>query len=220
VGEGEATILTEVTDYDPMYVYFNLNERDLLNVLDQYRKDLDASGGDEKRLPRAIEIPLFMGLANEEGFPHEGSYDFGESSVDPDTGTMQLRGIFDNPGPAYELLPGLFGRIRLPLGERQNMTLVSEQAIGTDQGGTFLLVVNSKNVVERRAVETGQLIDGLLVIEEGIRPQDWVVVNGIQRARPGRVVTPEQVDMAAMKASALAATAEAGGGEMAAAGQP
>ncbi|HED19228.1 MAG TPA: efflux RND transporter periplasmic adaptor subunit [Gammaproteobacteria bacterium] len=209
VGEGEATVLTEVTLFDPIYVYFNLNERDLLRVRDIYKEVVEAKGLNPDAIgDREMEIPLYLGLANEEGYPHEGLYDFAESGVDPETGTLRLRGILDNPGAAPDLLPGLFARIRMPLGNRPDMPLVTERAIGNDQSGTYLLVVNSKDVVERRSVKTGQRKDGLIVIEDGLLKDDRVVVNGIQRARPGRKVAPEPVDMASLTASAMRQAAQ------------
>ena len=209
VGEGEATVLTEVTLYDPIFVYFNLNERDLLRVMKAIRENAEAKGlnpedmdGDE------IEIPLYLGLANEEGYPHEGRYDYADSAVDPETGTLQLRGTFENSQRPPRLLPGLFVRIRMPEGERPDMPLVSERAIGNDQRGIYLMVVNTENVVERRSVQTGQRIDGLIVIEDGLQKDDRVVVKGVQRARPGRKVDPETVDMADLTTSALIKAAE------------
>jgi len=209
VGEGEATVLTEVTLYDPIYVYFNLNERDLLRVRDTYKEAVKAKGLDpDTASDKELEIPLFLGLANEEGYPHEGWYDFSESGVDPETGTLQLRGILDNPGATPALLPGLFARIRMPLGNRPDMPLVSERAIGNDQSGTYLLVVNSEDMIERRSVKTGQRRDGLIVIEDGLQKGDRVVVKGIQRARPGRKVTTESVDMETLTASAMRQAAQ------------
>ena len=209
VGEGEATVLTEVTDDDPMYVYFNLNERDLLRVLAIYRAKMKEEGVDPGTVSgEQLDIPLYLGLANEEGYPHEGRYDFAESSVDPDTGTIQLRGIFDNPGRPPPLLPGLFARVRLPLGTRPDVPLVSERAIGNDQRGTYLMVVNAENVVERRSVKTGQRIDGMIVVEDGLQKDDRVVVKGVQRARPGRKVDPEAADMAGLSTSAMNAAAQ------------
>jgi len=209
VGEGEATVLTEITDGDPMYVYFNLNERDLLRVLAIYRAKLKEEGVDPGKVSgEKLDIPLHIGLANEEGYPHEGRYDFAESSVDPDTGTIQLRGIFDNSGRPPPLLPGLFARVRLPLGTRPDVPLVSERAIGNDQRGIYLMVVNAENVVERRSVKTGQRIDGLIVIEDGLQKDDRVVVKGVQRARPGRKVDPEMIDMADLTTAALIEAAE------------
>ena len=175
VGEGKATVLTEVTLYDPIYVYFNLNERDLLRVMKAIRENAEAKGlNPEDMDDDEIEIPLHLGLANEQGYPHEGRYDYADSAVDPETGTLQLRGTFENSQRPPRLLPGLFVRIRMPEGERPDMPLVSERAIGNDQRGTYLMVVNAENVVERRSVQTGQRIDGLIVIEDGLQKDDRV----------------------------------------------
>jgi RND family efflux transporter MFP subunit len=210
VGEGEATVLTEVTRYSPIYVYFNLNERDLLHVMAMIREDARARGLNPDDMDDDdIEVPLYLGLANEKGYPHEGRYDYADSAVDPETGTLQLRGTFENTSRPPKLLPGLFARIRMPIGKRPDMPLVSERAIGTDQRGTFLMVVNADNLVERRSVQTGQRIDGLIVIEEGLQKGDRVVVTGVQRARPGRKVDPESVDMAGLTTSAMKEAAEA-----------
>ena len=209
VGEAEATVLTEVTLYDPIFVYFNLNERDLLRVMKAIRENAEAKGlNPEDMDDDEIEIPLFLGLANEQGYPHEGRYDYADSAVDPETGTLQLRGTFENSQRPPRLLPGLFVRIRMPEGERPDMPLVSERAIGNDQRGIYLMVVNAENLVERRSVKTGQRIDGLIVIEDGLQKDDRVVVKGVQRARPGRKVDPEAVDMADLTTSALVKAAE------------
>jgi membrane fusion protein (multidrug efflux system) len=156
------------------------------------------------------DIPVFLQLANEENYPHQGKLDFAESGVDNETGTLQLRGVFPNPDPAPVLIPGLFVSLRMPVDKRDNALLVTERAIGSDQGGRFLLAVNSENMVEKRPIRMGQLVDGLRVIEEGLQPDDSVVVNGLQRARPGAKVDPEQTDMKSLTASALKAAAEAG----------
>ncbi len=209
VGDGEATILTEVTDYDPMYVYFTLNERDLLRVLEKYRSRVEEKGIDARREPAAkAEMALFIGLANETGYPHEGVLDFAESGVDTETGTLQLRGVFANSETPARLFPGLFVRVRLPSVERSNIPLVSERAIGVDQGGTYLLVVTGENQVEKRAVVLGQLIENMRVIEDGLKNDEWVIVNGMQRARPGGKVDPEKVDMASLKVSGTQSAAE------------
>jgi RND family efflux transporter MFP subunit len=210
VGESEPTLLTTVTRYDPMYVYFNLNENDLLRVRAMFRKRVQEKGLDPRiDSGRSAELPLFLGLANEDGYPHEGVLDFAESNVDPGTGTLQLRGVFANPGSAPVLVPGLFARLRLPIDRREKALLVTERAIGADQSGRFLLVVNSKNVVEKRPIRMGQLVDGLRVIEEGVQPGELVVVNGLQRARPGGKIDPEKTEMKALTISAMRAKAEA-----------
>ena len=208
VGEGEATLLTTVTRYDPMYVYFNLNENDLLRVQSMYRKRLKQKGlSHDRDSGREAQISLYLGLAIEEGYPHEGIADFAESGVDPATGTLQLRGLFQNPDQV--LIPGLFARVRMPIDERENALLVTERAIGSDQSGRFILTVNSENVVEKRPIRLGQLVDGLHVIEAGLKPGDLVVVNGLQRARPGGKVDPEKIDMKSLAVSAIKAEAEA-----------
>lgn len=210
VGQGEATVLTEVTDFDPMYVYFNLNELDLLRVRAMYRAEVKKKGLDPAKDPdREANIKVYLGLADEEGYPHEGVLDFAESGVDPDTGTIQLRAVFNNEEVPYALIPGLFARVRLPIAKRPDMPMVTDRAINADQSGRYLLVVNSENVVEKHNVRLGRLVDGLRVIEEGLRSEDWVVVNGIQRARPGGKVGPEKTDMALLTSSALRTAANA-----------
>jgi len=206
VGEGEPTLLTKVTRFDPIYVYFNLNERDLLRVMDTYRQAIKEKSVNPEE---EVEIPLFLGLANEDGYPHEGEYDFAESSVDPGTGTMRLRGVFENPGPAPVLVPGLFARLRLPIGKQASALLVTERAIGADQSGNFLLTVGSDNMVAKKPIRMGQLVDGLRVITEGLQPGERVIVKGLQRARPGAKVDPEQIEMKTLTASAIQAAAEA-----------
>ena len=210
VGEGEPTLLTTVTARAPMHVYFNLNERDLLRAYEMYRARVKEKGFDPDEEPDSrADIRLYLGVANEEGYPHEGQLDFADSELDTRTGTLQLRGIFPNPENPPVLLPGLFARVRMPIRELPDALLVTERAIGSDQSGRFLLVVNSENVVERRLIRQGQREDGMRVIEEGLLPDDQVIVAGVQRARPGATVEPEQVDMASFKASALRAGAEA-----------
>lgn len=210
VGESEPTLLTTVTVFDPMHVYFHLNENDLLRVMSKYRQRIKETGFDpEKESAEHADFKLFLGLANEDGYPHKGVADFAESGLDPGTGTLELRGVFPNPGPAFTLMPGLFARLRMPIDKRENALLVSERAIGADQGGNYLLAVTSDNTVEKRPIRMGQLVNGLRVIEEGLQPGELVVVKGVQRARPGAKVDPEQIDMKTLTASATKAAAEA-----------
>ncbi len=210
VGEGEQTLLTTVSRWDPMYVYFNLSENDLLRVMGMYRSRVQEKGYDpEEESDSQAEIPIFLGLANEDGYPHEGRYDFAETGVDASTGTLQLRGVFPNPGPVRLLIPGLFVRLRMPIDKRENALLVTERAVGSDQSGRFLLVVNSENVVEKRNVRLGQLVDGLRVIEDGLQPDEPVIVKGVQRARPGGKVDPQKIEMKTLTASAIRAAAAA-----------
>ncbi len=210
VGEGEPTLLTTVVNFQPIYVYFNLNERDLLKVYEMFRSKAAKEGaGNPLKKVEEAKIPLSLGLANEEGFPHEGILNFAEPGVDPATGTIQLRGIFPNKEQPPAILPGLFARIRMPIQERHDALLVTERAIGADQTGRYLLVVNSENVVEKRTARLGALVDGLRVIEDGLRPDDRVIVSGLQRARTGAKVEPKEVDMASFTTTALREAAQA-----------
>lgn len=181
--QAEQTQLAIIQSIDPIYAYFDLNELDLLRFMEMLRKH-------ELPDPGVTPPVLHLGLANEEGFPHEGRLDFRELGVDPGTGTTQRRGIFENPHG--ELIPGLFARIHASIGDPVSKLLIEDRAIGTDQRGEFVLVVNDKNVVEYRPVKLGITDGPLRVIEEGVQPDDWIIVNGIQRARPGVTVKPQR----------------------------
>ncbi len=196
--QAEETQLATIQAIDPIYTYFDLSESDLLRFMAMLRN---------KELPNPDKHPpaLHVGLANEEGFPHEGHLDFRELGVDPATGTSLRRGIFPNPG--WQLIPGMFVRIQASIGEPKPRLLVEERAIGTDQRGEYLLVVDEKNTVEYRPIKTGIRSGDLRVIESGIKASDWVVVNGLQRARPGSQVNPEQESTAMAAANATNAAA-------------
>jgi RND family efflux transporter MFP subunit len=199
VGQSEATHLATITDSDPMYVYFDINERDLLTVMERMRGQA-GTGQPEKRDDFRVE----MAIGGKEGYDFTGDLDFTESSLDPTTGTLELRARFANPAePQQVLLPGLFVRLRIPVAQRQDMPLVTERAIGLDQSGRYVYVVGAEDVVEKRPIVVGQLIDGLRVVESGLTAGEKVVVNGIQRARDGAKVDPEEAEMAAFTASAL-----------------
>jgi len=209
VGQGSATELTDITAFDPMYVYFNLNERDFLRVHSMYRAKAREKGINTAKVSqRKLDIRVDLGLANEDGYPHEGVLDFAESGLDTGTGTLQLRAIFQNKGVPPPLAPGLFSRVRMPISKRSNMPLVTELAISADQSGRYVLVVNNENTVEKRNVRLGQTVNGMRVIEEGVESEDRVIVQGIQRARPGGKVDPENIDMASLTNSARKAAKE------------
>lgn len=204
VGQGEATILTDITTYDPMYIYFEVNERDLLRYLTKNREQ----GPDDGPAGKRDSGPIEVGLANEAGFPHSGMTDFAESQVDPDTGTIRVRAIVENPGRNPVFFPGLFVRVRLPFDTRPDVPLVTERAIGFDQSGQYVLVVNAENLVEKRNVTLGTLVDGLRAVTDGIEPSDRIVVNGLQRVRDGAAVQAEEIDMASLTASAIEASVQ------------
>jgi RND family efflux transporter MFP subunit len=180
VGAGEATLLAEVDQIDPLYVYFTMNERELLEITRDTRQSVDA-------LIRK-DIPLYLGLANESDYPHRGSLDFASISLNATTGTLTLRGIF--PNPQGLMLPGLFARLRVPVTHEKAALLIPTAAIGYDQLGPYLLTVNGQNVVQRRGVKLGTEVKDLTVIAEGLQPQEWVITNGLLLAIPGKQVTP------------------------------
>jgi multidrug efflux system membrane fusion protein len=140
-----------------------------------------------------------MGLQGEQGYPHSGVVNFVNNRVDPYTGTITLRGVFANPKPASGvrlLSPGLFVRVRVPIGKPHSALLVTDRAVGTDQDRKYLYVVDKDNKVQYRRVQLGALQDdGLRVITEGLEPNDWVIVTGLQMARPGALVSPDRVPM-------------------------
>jgi RND family efflux transporter MFP subunit len=186
VGAGKPTALANITRMDPIYAYFSLNERDLVRIM-------GLADAKEQKTYKEKALPVFAGITGEEGYPLEGRFDFASTALDPNTGTILLRAVFDNPSnPSgrHTLVPGMFLRLRIPIDFRAKALLVSERVLGVDQGGRFLLVVNNENVVEQRTVKVGPAEKGLRVIEEGLKAEDWVVVNGLQRARPGAKVTP------------------------------
>jgi membrane fusion protein (multidrug efflux system) len=172
---------------DPIYAYFSVSESDLV----RFMKVAEESGHtweDVKRNPP----PLYLGLADEEDFPREGRFDFSERTIDRETGTALRRGVFPNHDES--LIPGMFVRIRAPLGSPRPRILVEERAVASDQRGDYLLVVDDKNKVEYRPVRLGRSQHGMRVVEEGVGLEDWVVVNGLQRARPGTTVDPQQAE--------------------------
>ncbi len=140
-------------------------------------------------------MPVEVALQTESDYPHKGTLNYAAPTVDPSTGTLAGRGIFDNP--KHVLMPGLFARVRIPLGPPKEELLVPDTALGTDQSGRYLLVVNKDDVVEQRRVELGPLDGVLQVIDKGIGPDDRVIVNGMLRAVPGQKVDPQPASAAA-----------------------
>lgn len=183
VGAVKKTLLTELVNDTSVYVYFDVSERDLLMIMRMY-PNLDTEKPSDREQPSA-----YLQLADETGYPHEGKVDFAESRVDTSTGTLRVRAIFSNE--QRQLLPGLFGRVRVPI-QKKNALLLPELAVGISQAGRYVLLVNKDNVVEQRLVRTGPLEGTLRVIDEGLTGDERVVVNAIQQARPGIKVTPKE----------------------------
>jgi RND family efflux transporter MFP subunit len=181
VGSGGATVLAHINQIDPIYVYFNISDLDLARLLKTTR---GMPGPTDTR-----KWPVHAGLPSEEAYPHQGHLDFAAISLTTTTGTLLMRGVL--PNPDGKMLPGLYARVRVPL-ERRASLLVPEVAIGHDQQGAYVLVVNEKNVVERRNVTTGPAVESRRAIDGGLTGEDWVIVNGLLKAAPGRQVTPER----------------------------
>lgn len=188
----DTTLLTTVVSQDPIYVYYDVDELTLLSFL----RRLMASDADPLS---AKKFKVYMGLADEDGYPHEGYVNFANNVVNASTGTITVRGTFSNPDSPSKrrlLKPGMFVRVHFPVGEPHEALLVSEKALGTDQGRKYVLVVNDKNIVEYRPVATGPLQDdGLRVIEDGLKPDERVIVSGLQLVRPKAEVRVETAPM-------------------------
>jgi multidrug efflux system membrane fusion protein len=192
-GPGEATLLTTVVSLDPIYASFDADEQTLLRYQELAREGKRASA-------RENGLPIRLALASDVDFPREGKMNFLDNQIDPATGTIRGRAIFRNADLA--LTPGLFVRLRLPGSGAYRGLLIQDRAVGTDLDKRFVLVVNAQKVVEYRPVTLGPLVDGLRVVRGGLKGQDLVIVNGLQRVRPGAKV---EVDKVAMDAPAEAA---------------
>ena len=182
VGVTSPTQLATIVALDPIYVNFNVNEQDVLRVRAEARRR-GMSATDLTRLP------VQVGLQTEDGYPHQGNLDYASPTINASTGTLVVRGVIPNPDRI--LLPGYFVRVRVPFDQEQNALLVPDTAQGSDQGGRYVLVVNKDNIVEQRTVRPGQIEGTLRVIEEGLKPDDRVVIGGLLRAIPGQKVDPQ-----------------------------
>ncbi len=186
--KADETALTTIVSLDPIYAYFDLDERTTLRLQRLVR---------EKKVKWSPDagLPVLLGLEDEEGYSKKGTINFADNHVDADTGTWRLRGAFDNKD--LSLTPGLFVRIRLPIGDPYQAVLIAEQAVSTDQGQKNLFVVDAENKVAYRRVKVGRSYNGMRIIAEGIRPDEKVIVSGLQRVRQGMEVIPKLVDMPA-----------------------
>jgi RND family efflux transporter MFP subunit len=193
VGAASPTQLATIVALDPIYVNFNVNEQDVLRIREEARRR-GLTSSDLK------QFPIEVGLQTESGYPHKGKLDYAAPTLNQSTGTLAVRGILPNPDRV--LLPGYYVRVRVPFAQQQNALLVPDVALGSDQSGRYVLVVNGENVVEQRKVQTGPLEDDLRVIESGLKPDDRVVVAGLLRAIPGQKVDPQLQKIEAPPASA------------------
>ncbi len=188
-GQVGGTTLTTIVSVDPMYAYFDADERTVLRV-----KQLVRQG--KLGMPDEVEILVWLGLANEEGYPHRGIVDFVDNQVNPRTGTLRVRGVFRNTQEV--LTPGYFARVRVPVSAPHQALLVTERALDTDQGQRVLYVVDREDRVTIRPVRLGAMHEGLREITQGLNAGEQVIVTGVQLVRPGAVVKPRLVDMSTL----------------------
>ena len=185
-GGGDATLLTFIVSTDPVYVYVDADERSVLKYRRQAKKGGRGSLGEE-------QTPVELAVADELSFPHQGHLDYISPREDAATGTLSLRGVFANPD---ELLsPGFFARMRIRASAPYPAILLPDRAIGTDQAQRFVWVVNQENQVEYRKVVLGAHIGQSRVITEGLKPEEWAVIEGIQKLKPGVKVNPERISL-------------------------
>jgi RND family efflux transporter MFP subunit len=192
VGSGDATHLTTVVKYDPIYANFPISERDLIMFMGENPRQSEK------------ETKVLMRRSTDREFQYEGRLDYADLEVDETTGTFAVRAIFDNPDRT--LVPGLSVVVRVPVRNLADAVLINEQSVGADQLGRYVLVVNDKNIVERRAVRLGGKTGALQVALEGVQPDDWVIVSGMQRTRPGAEVDPQREELESRSSQATAAS--------------
>ncbi len=181
VGSSGPTVLATIEQLHPIYVNFNVNERDALHLRQEMRRlkiELGSNIG---------KAPVEVGLQNEPGYPHVGVLDFADNALSTSTGTIALRAVFVNEDTT--LFPGLFARVRIPLGDARPMLVIPASAVGNDQQGDFVYVVNPSDVVERRSIVKGPLTEAGLAIRSGVSADDRVIVNGLLNARVGEKVS-------------------------------
>jgi RND family efflux transporter MFP subunit len=182
VGASSPTQLATIVQFDPIYVNFNVNEQDVLRLRAE-AKSRGMTANDLRQIPIEVE------LQTESGYPHKGKLDYAAPTINQSTGTLAVRGVLPNADRV--LLPGYYVRVRVPIGQQQDALLVPDVALGSDQAGRYVLVVNGENVVEQRKVQTGPIEGDLRVIESGLKADDRVVVAGLLRAIPGQKVDPQ-----------------------------
>jgi RND family efflux transporter MFP subunit len=193
VGASSPTQLATIVALDPIWVNFNVNEQDVLRIREEARRR--GMTADDLR-----QLPVEVGLQTETGFPHKGKLDYAAATLNQSTGTLPVRGVLPNSDRA--LLPGFFVRVRVPMDQVQNALFVPDVALGSDQAGRYLLVVNGENIVEQRKVRVGPLEGEMRVIEEGLKADDRVITAGLLRAIPGQKVDPQLKTIEAQPASA------------------
>jgi RND family efflux transporter MFP subunit len=183
VGDGQSSVLATIVKMNPIYAFATISEADVIRTPDFVR----FGAGTDSSVSKTV--PVELGLAHQEGFPAQGQINYVDPMLDASTGTLRVRGLF--PNADRTLLPGMFVRMRIPVSEKVGALLVPERALGTDQSGQYLLVVDSEGLVEYRSVRTGVSVNDLRVVEGQISLHDKLIVEGLLRARPGAKVVPK-----------------------------
>ena len=191
VGAGSQTTLATIVQLDPIYVDFNVSEKDVLRI----RADMMKRGMTTADLKK---VPVEVGLQTETGYAHKGTLDYASPTVTVSTGTLAVRAVL--PNADRRLLPGYFVRVRVPLGDEPDTLLVPDRAIGSDQSGRYVLVAGKDDVVEQRTVQIGQQVGELRVITSGIKPDDRIIVSGLLTAIPGQKIEPRMKNIEAVAA--------------------
>src|SRR3984885_9603481 len=192
VGAASPTQLATNVQLDPIYVNFTVNEQDVLRIrAEARRRGITTS--------ELTQLPIEVGLQTETGFPHKDKLDYAAPTINLSTGTLAVRGVLPNPDRV--LLPGYYVRVRVPFDRQENALLVPDVALGSDQSGRYVLVVNADNIVEQRKVRAGPSQGDLRVIESGLKADDRVVIAGLLRAIPGEKVDPQLQKIEAPPAS-------------------
>ncbi len=229
VGYADQTLLTTVNRLRPIHVFFNAPEWVVLGMLEAMEEARQTEGEDDANVMDSLEdsgemdeasvraqkqvVKVLVGTsADEDRFPFEGYIDFIGNTVDPSTGTIELRAVFENAD--FQLFPGLFVRVRVMAIEAQDAMLVDERAIGTDLGGKYVFLVGDNDIVERVYVQVGQpQPDGTVVIEDGLEADETFISNGLLRARPGLPVTPRTEEEMAQRQAATESQLQGGAEE-------
>lgn len=199
-GNNGGTLLTTIVSVDPIYVYFEGDENAYLHYNELARQG-------ERPSSRDARNPVRVGLANEQGFPHEGYMDFVDNQLDVHTGTIRARAVLENKQSQFT--PGMFARVQLLGSGEYDAILIEDRAVGTDQSQSFVLVLGPENKLEYRAIQPGRLVEGMRIVRQGLKPDDVIVVSGLQRVRPGAQVKPNMTTMGAPAADATTTAATA-----------
>ncbi|MBI2804721.1 MAG: efflux RND transporter periplasmic adaptor subunit [Planctomycetes bacterium] len=185
----DTTQLTTLVSMDPMYVYFDMDEPTLLRIKRAINE------GRIKRAKEGSEVPIQISLPGEDGYPNAGTINFVDNQINPGTGSISVRGVLSNPKPkngTHLIVPGMFVRVRLPIGQPKDELLVIDRAITSNQGLKYVYVLDKDKKVEERRVTLGSLQDdGMRVVTQGLKKDDWVLIGGLQQVRPRMTVQPD-----------------------------